>query len=38
MMQGNSEIDRTRKVIRRQNKSLATVETYVHWLRRYIGA
>ena len=26
-----------REVIRRQHKALVTEETYVHWLRRYIG-
>ncbi len=31
-------IRRTREVIRRQHKALAIEESYVYWLRRYMGA
>lgn len=31
-------IERTRAVIRRQHKAIATEQTYLHWLGRYIGA
>lgn len=37
-MHANQAIERMREVIRRQHKALATEETYLHWLRRYIGA
>ena len=37
-MHANQAIERMREVIRRQHKALATEDTYVHWLRRYIGA
>src|SRR5262245_9398596 len=31
-------IERLRRVIRRQHKSLATEDTYIFWLRRYMAA
>lgn len=31
-------MERARAVIRRQHKTLATEQTYLHWLRHYIGA
>lgn len=37
-MNTTEAIERVRQVIRRQHKALATEETYVHWLRRYMGA
>lgn len=37
-MNATEAIDRTRQVIRRQHKALATEESYVHWLRRYMKA
>jgi len=37
-MHAKEAIQRTREVIRRQHKALATEQTYVHWLRRYISA
>jgi len=37
-MHAEEAIQRTREVIRRQHKALATEEIYVHWLRRYISA
>ena len=37
-MHAKEAIQRTREVIRRQHKALATEDTYVHWLRRYISA
>jgi hypothetical protein len=37
-MTPSQAIARTREVIRRQYKALATEESYVHWVRRYIAA
>lgn len=34
----NEAIEKTRSVIRRQHKALATEQTYIFWLRRYIRA
>jgi hypothetical protein len=31
-------LERMRAVIRRQHKTLATEQTYLHWLRHYIAA
>lgn len=35
--QRDAEINRLREIIRRMHYSLSTEDTYVHWLRRYIG-
>ncbi len=37
-MNPTEAIQRLRDVIRRQHKALATEESYVHWLRRYMAA
>ena len=37
-MNTTEAIRRLRDVIRRQHKALATEESYVHWLRRYMAA
>ena len=37
-MKEQEAIERTRAVIRRQHKALSTEESYLNWLRRYIGA
>lgn len=37
-MSPQQAINRAREVIRRQHKTLATEQTYLFWLRRYIGA
>ena len=37
-MHATQAVQRLRKVIRRQHRALATEESYVHWLGRYIHA
>lgn len=37
-MKTGEAIERARAVIRRQHKTIATEQTYLHWLRHYIGA
>lgn len=37
-MTGHQAIERARAVIRRQHKAIATEQTYLHWLARYIRA
>lgn len=37
-MKPGEAIDRARAVIRRQHKTIATEQTYLHWLRHYIAA
>ncbi len=35
-MNSHEAIERARAVIRRQHKAIATEQTYLHWLNRYI--
>ena len=37
-MKAQAAIDKAREVIRRQHKAVATEESYLNWLRRYIAA
>ena len=37
-MDSTEALERTRAVIRLQHKTLATEQTYLHWLRHYIAA
>jgi len=37
-MNSTEALERTRAVIRRQHKTIATEQTYLHWLRHYIAA
>src|SRR5436189_5562092 len=37
-MKSTEAVERTRAVIRRQHKSIATEQVYLHWLRHYIVA
>ena len=37
-MNSTEALERTRAVIRRQHKTLATEQTYLHWLRHYMVA
>ena len=37
-MNSTEALERTRAVIRRQHKTIATEQTYLHWLRHYLVA